>query len=560
MSEKLPLNPLESPFLTHKVTNQPPELIPYNTWDTDQPLRDAVAREGITGTQRDLQIYGALTGDDLVDAGRLANENRPTLTRFNSCGMRIDEVEFHPSYHYLMTRGIQHGVSNFPWNHEHWPGANVSRMALFYLHNQVDQGTSCPLTMTYACVPVLELQPDIARCWLPRILSCDYDPSVIPAWKKRGNTIGMGMTEKQGGSDLRTNTTSARPLEEGRGPGRLYGIVGHKWFYSAPMSDAHLILASSEGGLSCFLVPRYAPDGRLNAVYVQQLKRKLGDWSNASVEVEFKNAAAWMVGEEGRGVAIMLKMVALTRQDCIISSCGIMRQALVRAIHHARYRRAFGKRLIKQPLMKNVLADLSLEIEGHTAFAVRIARAVGLSGEDPSEAAFSRIATAIGKYWTCKRTVSFVTEAQECLGGRGYIEDNPLPRLYRQAPLNSIWEGCSNIQCLDVLRTLSKDVRSREALFREIEAARSSCLAIDSEVKWLGEALDDAGTREVQSRLIVERAAIALQASILVRAGQNVVATAFCESRLDGRRPGSFGTLSSHVPMDAIIERAFPGR
>lgn len=560
MSEKPVKIPLEGSFLTHKVINQPPELIPYNAWETDQPLKDAVAREGATRANRNLRIYGSLTGGDLTDAGRFANENNPKLLRFNACGMRIDEVEFHPSYHYLMTQGIHHGVSNFSWNHADQPGANVTRMALFYLHNQADQGTSCPLTMTYASIPVIRLQSEIARDWLPRILSGNYDPNAIPAWKKKGNTLGMGMTEKQGGSDLRTNTTSAKPLGVGRGSGNLYRIVGHKWFYSAPMSDAHLVLANSDGGLSCFLLPRYAPDERLNAVHVQQLKRKLGDWSNASVEVEFKNAVAWMVGEEGRGVAIMLKMVALTRQDCIIGSCGIMRQALVRAIHYARYRRAFGKRLIKQPLMKNVLADLSLEVEGHTALAARIARAVGLSDRDSGEAAFSRIATSIGKYWICKRTVAVVTEAQECLGGRGYIEENTLPRLYRQAPLNSIWEGCSNIQCLDVLRAISKEARSRDALFQELDAAHGSCLALDSEVEWLARALDDAETREVQSRLIVERAAVALQASILVRSGKNEVADAFCESRLGDRQHGTFGTLPHLVPMDGLVERAFPGK
>ncbi|WP_257452052.1 isovaleryl-CoA dehydrogenase [Archangium lipolyticum] len=542
-------------FVTHQVTNQAPPLT-YDAWATDTVLREAVTREGGAWAEAELAKYGPLVGGELMQLGFVANENKPKLRTFDRYGNRLDEVEFHPAYHRLMELAIAHGVPNFAWRHEDRPGAHVARMALFYLHNQADQGTSCPLTMTYASVPALRRQPELAREWLPRLSSATYDSRFIPAAQKRGATLGMGMTEKQGGSDVRTNTTRAHQLGS-RGPGQPYALVGHKWFFSAPMSDAFLVLAQAEGGLSCFLLPRFTPDGERNAIRIQRLKDKLGDWSNASSEVEFHGATAWMVGEEGRGVSTILEMVALTRQDCMIGSSGQMRQALVQAIHHARHRKAFGKWLSEQPLMLNVLADLALESEAHTVLTARVARAVDASHRDAGEAAFGRIATAIGKYWVCKRAPAFINEAQECLGGAGYVEESNLARLYRQAPLNSIWEGSGNIQCLDMLRAVTREPASRDALFGEILAARGGHPALDAEAARLAREFDDLSTLESRSRFIVERLALALQASLLIRAGNSQVADTFCESRLAGAHGQTFGTLPAHVPMHALIHRAF---
>ncbi|MEO8625043.1 MAG: isovaleryl-CoA dehydrogenase, partial [bacterium] len=446
-------------FRTHDVENQPPSLTPYDAYATDIPLREALAREGGGWAEEHVAAYGAIVGNESMALAIAANENRPTLHAFDRTGVRIDDVEFHPAYHRLMQLGVEHGVANFAWRNAASEGAHVARAALAYLHTQADQGTSCPLTMTYACVPSLEHSAELAREWLPRIVASTYDARSVPAADKVGNTVGMGMTEKQGGSDVRSNTTRATPLNT-TGPDQLYELVGHKWFFSAPMSDAHLVLAQADEGLSCFLLPRFAPDGTRNAVRIQRLKDKLGDWSNASAEVEFQGALAWMVGEPGRGIATILQMVALTRQDCLIGSAGIMRQALVQAVHHTLHRRAFGKRLVEQPLMRNVLADLALESEAATALALRVARSIDASPRDPSERALARIITAVGKYWVCKRCPPFVNETQECLGGAGYVEESVLPRLYRQAPLNSIWEGSGNIQCLDVLRALRKEPES----------------------------------------------------------------------------------------------------
>lgn len=548
--------PLTSPFATHVVTNQVPALESYDLWAMDKPLQEAVRREGGGWGGDAIAAYGKLAGGALLEAGRLANENKPKFKPFDYSGKRIDEVEFHPAYHQLMQAAVEHGVPNFAWRHADRPGAHVARMALSFLHNQADAGTSCPLTMTYACVPALRHQPDVAQAWLDRITATAYDGRSVPAWDKAGNTIGMGMTEKQGGSDVRTNTTRAWPLEA-RGPGRLYRLVGHKWFFSAPMCDAHLVLAQSGAGVSCFLVPRFAPDGSKNAVAIQRLKDKIGDWSNASAEVEFQDAVGWMVGEEGRGVATILEMVALTRQDCMIGSASIMRRALVEAIHHARYRKTFGKFLIEQPLMKNVLADLALESEAHTALTARVARAIDGSLRDATEAAIARIGTALAKYWVCKRTTVFVNEAQECLGGNGYIEEAPLARLYRQAPLNSIWEGSGNIQCIDMLRAAAREPSSRDALFAELETARGGHPALDAEITRLKTLMDDTDTLEVRARRVTERLALALQAAILVRAGMRPVADTFCETRLAGNHGAAFGTLPAHAPLDVLIERAF---
>ncbi len=551
-------------FSTHEVDNQAPLLAPYDAWRTDLPLREAIAREGGGWAEREIAAYGVIAGGELMQLGYTANENKPKFKPFDRYGNRIDEVEFHPAYHRIMQLGVAHGVSNFAWRHADQPGAHVARMAISYLHNQADQGSSCPLTMTYACVPALRHQPSLAQAWLPRVIANAYDQRFIPPDQKTGVTIGMGMTEKQGGSDVRSNSTRAYPVG-GRGPGELYELVGHKWFFSAPMCDAFLVLAQTEAGVSCFLLPRFDESGSRNAIRIQRLKDKLGDWSNASSEVEFQGATARMLGEEGRGIATILEMVALTRQDCMIGSASLMRQALVQAIHHARHRKAFGKLLVEQPLMQNVLADLALESEAHAVLTARVSRAVDASARDgknsASEAAFARIATAVGKYWVCKRAPAFVNEAQECLGGAGYVEETNLPRLYRQAPLNSIWEGSGNIQCLDVLRALTREPASRDAFFAELNTAKGGHPALDAEVVRLQAELAadnaDRGTLESRSRFLVERMALSLQAAILVRAGDRRVADTFCESRLGGGHGQVFGTLGVGAPLTYLIDRAF---
>lgn len=539
-------------FVTHEVTNQPEALRDYNAWETDAALRAAVSREGAEWAAEHLSEFGALTGGALVDLGFQANENKPKLRSFDRYGHRIDEVEFHPAYHELMAASMKYGVNGFAWRNANRAGAHVARAAVTYLAAQADAGTGCPMSMTHAAIPALRhAAPELAEKWIAKLISTEYDPRSLPMEEKTGCTIGMGMTEKQGGSDVRANTTRAMRLDDGS-----YEIVGHKWFFSAPMCDAHLVLAQAEGGLSCFLVPRILPDGTRNAVEVQRLKDKLGDWSNASSEVEFNGARGEIVGEEGRGIATIIEMVAMTRLDCMIGSSAQMRQALVQALHHARQRRAFGKLLIDQPLMRNVLADLALEAEAAVALTMRVARAIDAARREPEEAAFARIATAIGKYWICKRTPPMVNEAQECLGGIGYVEETMMPRLYRQAPLNSIWEGSGNIQCLDVLRALGREPETREALFAELQAAAGMNADYDAELSRLAHALDDAETLEFRSRRIVERAALALQASVLLRGDEPEIAAAFCRSRLGGEHGLAFGTLPPDAPVAALIGRA----
>jgi putative acyl-CoA dehydrogenase len=538
-------------FLTHEVTNQAPPIGHYNAWLTDTALREAVQREGGGWADRELSVYGEVAGGELMDLGYVANENPPKLRSFDRYGHRIDEVEFHPAYHRVMELGMRHGVHAFAWRHADRVGAHVARAAISYMHSQAEAGTGCPLTMTHSAIPALRHAPDIAREWIPRITSLDYDPRVLPAANKAGCTIGMGMTEKQGGSDVRANTTRAV-----RQPDGSYQIVGHKWFFSAPMCDAWLVLAYVDNGLTCFLMPKLRPDGSRNAIRIQRLKDKLGDRSNASSEVEFLGAWAQRVGDEGRGVATILEMVALTRLDCMIGSSALMRQACVQALHHAQHRKVFGKTLVDQPLMQNVLADLAIESEAAIALTMRVARAVDASGRDGNEAAFARISTAIGKYWICKRTPVLINEAQECLGGLGYVEESNLPRLYRQAPLNSIWEGSGNIQCLDVLRALGKEPETREALFAELLAARGLDSSLDQELHWLNEAFEERTTLELRSRMVVERTALALQASLLLRAGNEDVARSFCRSRLGGEHGLAFGTLPADLPLRALIDRA----
>lgn len=543
---------LPSRFITHQVENQATPLGAYNAYLTDHALRDAVVREGGAWGEGDLQRFGEVAGGEIMALGYTANENKPKLKVFDRYGHRIDEVEFHPAYHRVMELAMAGGVHAYAWRNEAKTGAHVVRAGLSYLHSQAEAGTGCPLTMTHSSIPALRHQPELAKFWIPKLTSTQYDPRLLPMSEKTACTIGMGMTEKQGGSDVRANTTRAVLQADGS-----YEVVGHKWFFSAPMCDAWLVLAYTDRGITCFLMPKLRPDGSRNAIRIQRLKDKLGDWSNASSEVEFLGAYAQRVGDEGRGVATILEMVALTRLDCMIGSSALMRQALVQAIHHTRHRKAFGKRLIEQPLMQNVLADLALESEAAIALTMRVARAVDASSRDPMEAAFARIATAIGKYWICKRCPSTVNEAQECLGGAGYIEETNLPRLYRQAPLNSIWEGSGNIQCLDVLRALNKEVDTRTAIFGELLSVRGQNADLDREVGWLTKAFEDVATLELRSRFVVERMALALQAAVLLRAGNAAVADSFCSSRLGGEHGLAFGTLSAQVPMTALIERAF---
>jgi putative acyl-CoA dehydrogenase len=450
-----------------------------------------------------------------------------------------------------MAAAMRHGMNGFAWRNENRQGAHVARAAIMYMGGQADAGTQCPMSMTYAAIPALRQAPKLAEKWIPKLISADYDPRPLPMEEKTGCTIGMGMTEKQGGSDVRTNTTRATARPDGG-----YDLVGHKWFFSAPMCDAHLVLAQTDGGLSCFLVPRFKPDGSKNAIEIQRLKDKLGDWSNASSEVEFCGAYGELVGKEGRGVPTIIEMVSLTRLDCMIGSSAQMRQATLQAIHHTQQRRAFGKLLSDQPLMRNVLADLALESEAAVAMTMRIARAVDSGGRNAHEMALARIATGIGKYWICKRTPAHVNEAQECLGGIGYVEETIMPRLYRQAPLNSIWEGSGNVQCLDVLRALNREPETRDALFAEMHAAAGSNPHFDAALTEVAALFDDATTLEYRSRRVVERLALTLQASILLRAGDEAIAAAFCSSRLGGRHGLAFGTLDPDAPVDHLIERA----
>lgn len=538
-------------FQTHTLENLPTPLPACNLWQADGVLSRHIERHGGGWAAEQLSALGELAGGELVELGEQANLHRPRLRAFDRYGRRIDEVEFHPAYHRIMQVAMAAGVHSFSWNHADQPGAHVARAGLMYLCSQAEAGTACPLTMTHASVAALKHAPELAAEWLPRITARQYDPRSLPAHLKSACTIGMGMTEKQGGSDVRSNSTRADRQTDGS-----YRLVGHKWFYSAPMCDAHLILAQADAGLSCFLLPRILPDGSLNAVRIQRLKDKLGDWSNASSEVEFTGAQAWRVGDEGRGVATILGMVALTRLDCMIGSAATMRAALGQALHHTSQRRAFGRLLNEQALMCNVLADLALESEAALALTLRVARAIDASARDAGEAAFGRIATAVGKYWVCKRTPMHVNEAQECLGGIGYVEENILPRLYRQAPLNSIWEGSGNVQCLDVLRALAREPECRDALLDELRAVRGEHADFDAHLSRLQQSFAHTEDLEARSRRLVEDTALALQAAELLRAGEPAVADAFCRSRLGGQHGYTFGTLPADATLKMLMERS----
>jgi len=539
------------PFATHRVENQPPEFAPRDLWADDAALREAVVREGGGDFAETLATYGALAGDELYRLSFDAHRDRPRLRTHDRFGHRIDLVEFHPNYHRIMQVAIEHGVAGLSWTQPR-PGSHIARAALSYLHHQVEPGTSCPLTMTHAAVPVLRHAAGLSG-WETKATSPFYDPRDIVCEQKLGITIGMGMTEKQGGSDVRANRTVATALSGEN----EYRLVGHKWFFSAPMSDAFLVLAQARGGLTCFLLPRWTPDGQKNAFALMRLKDKLGDWSNASSEVEFMDAWAYRIGDEGRGVATIIEMVMLTRLDCMLGAAAEMRMALAQAMHHTHHRVTFGQRLSDHALMRNVLADLSIEAEAAIVLAMRVARAVDRAPYDAQEAAFARIATAVGKYWVCRRAPGFVNEAQECLGGAGYVEESILPRLYRQAPLNSIWEGSGNIQCLDVLRALQREPQTGRALLAELEAALQLDPDLDAEIAELRPVLEGRSVPgEVEARRWVEALALALQASLLLRNG-SPMAAAFCSTRIGGDHGNAYGTLPRDFELGALIERAW---
>ena len=538
---------------THEVTNQPPPLEDYDLFGTDRVLGEGLDREQAGWARERIQKLGKIAGSaETIRLGVQANVHSPVLRTHDRFGNRIDEVEFHPAWHELMRLGVGHELHSLPWRDAR-PGAHVARSALVYMLYQIEAGFACPIAMTYSAVPTLRLDRELAAEWEPRITSPVYDSRMIPAGEKRGAICGMAMTEKQGGSDVRANTTRAARIGD-----REYAITGHKWFCSAPMSDAFFVLAHTDAGLSCFLLPRWCPDRTRNRFHIQRLKEKLGNRSNASSEVEFDGAWSRMVGEEGRGVATIIEMVNHTRLDCVIGSAAAMRQAVAQAIHHSTHRSAFGKRLVDQPLMRNVLADLAIESEAATVTMLRLARGYDEAHRDPAYRRFIRLATAVAKYWICKRTPPLVGEALECLGGNGYVEESMMPRLYREAPLNSIWEGSGNVICLDVLRAMGRDPDCVTAFFEEVNLARGADRRLDAFAGALANDLRDFDAIETRARSVVERMALALQASLLLRHSDPAVADAFSASRLAGEHGLAFGTLPRGVDFGRVVERARP--
>ncbi|AEY92460.1 acyl-CoA dehydrogenase [Streptomyces hygroscopicus subsp. jinggangensis 5008] len=538
---------------THTVTNQPPPLAGYDVFTADRALAEAVDRytgaDVLKEVRAELSALGRAAGSaQLQEWAVQANEHPPRLRSHDRYGYRIDEVDFHPAWHRLLGKGVSAGLTG-AWTR---PSGHVRRAAGFLVWTQVEAGTCCPLSMTHAAVPALRADAELAAEWEPRLTSTVYDRELRPAGQKPGALFGMGMTEKQGGSDVRANTTAARPLTEDG----TYVLTGHKWFCSAPMSDAFLVLAQAPGGLTCLLVPRVLPDGTRNVFRIQRLKDKLGNRSNASAEVEFDGTWARRVGEEGRGVRTIIGMVAATRLDCALGSAGLMRQAVAQAVHHCAHREAFGGKLVDKPLMRNVLADLALESEAATALALRLAAAWDDGGEQ--ERAFLRLAVPAAKYWITKRCAPVAVEAAECLGGNGYVEESGLPRLVRESPLNSIWEGAGNVQALDVLRALRREPGALDACLTEIGRAHGADHRLDRAVKDLFTELADLEGVEGRARRLAERLALVLQGSLLVRFAPPEVADAFCASRLGGDHGASFGTLPAGLDLESVVDRARP--
>ncbi|MEV4742988.1 acyl-CoA dehydrogenase family protein [Streptomyces sp. NPDC049555] len=541
---------------THEVFNQPPPLTGFSTADDPALLEALRAGDGAWG-EEEVRELGARAGSpEVQEQARLAEAYPPVLRTHDRFGHRVDEVEFHPAWHELMAAAVASGQHAAAWA-EPRPGAHLVRAAKFYVWAQAEPGHGCPISMTYAAVPALRAQPELAAAYEPLLASRTYDSGPRPPLDKRGLIAGMSMTEKQGGSDVRANTTRAVPAGDG-----TYVLTGHKWFTSAPMSDVFLVLAQAEQGLTCFLMPRVLPDGTRNGMRLQRLKDKLGNRSNASAEIEYEQAVAWPVGEPGRGVRTIVEMVNMTRLDCVIGSAAGMRAGLRQALHHAAYRRAFGAELIDQPLMRNVLADLAVESQAATVLAMRLAAAVDRAqAGDEQEAALRRLALAAGKYWVCKRGSAHAAEALECLGGNGYVEESGMPRLYREAPLLSIWEGSGNVAALDVLRALQREPQGLEAYFAEVApaaAAEPHLAAAVARLRTLLGELCDPGRAQLVARRLAEQLTLVLQAALLVRSGAPAVADAFCASRLEGDWGRAFGTLPPGTDLTQILQRAVP--
>lgn len=536
---------------THVVTNQPSPLENYNAFESDEVLQHWIDTFGGSWGKEKLSKYGDLVGGKLLADGFEANKHKPEFASHNRFGHRVDLVTFHPSYHTLMHEAISAEHHSLPWNNSK-KGAHVVRAGIEFLHTQADPGTGCPLTMTFASVPAIKHQPTLAKEWLPKITSTTYDPRNIPFYEKSGLTVGMAMTEKQGGSDVRANTTRAVQVGEDKGVA-TFELVGHKWFCSAPMCDAFFVLAYTEIGLSCFFLPRWKPDGTKNPMHIQRLKNKIANVSNASSEVEFRGAFAWLVGEQGRGINTILDMVAMTRFDCMVGSSSIMSLAIQQALHHTGERYAFGKNLHQQPLMQNVLADLAIEAEAALAISMRMAKAL-----DDGEHDFVRIGTAIGKYWICKRAPQHTYECMESIGAVALIADNVVARLYTESPVNAIWEGSGNVQCLDVLRTLRKEPLAVKAFIQELEQARNMNELYDEYFIKLETLLNNKKDLEFRARQIVEKMAMAWQAATLLLYGDGLIANSFIQSRLTGSGGHMYGTLDTSVNVAAIIGRAKP--
>ena len=556
---------MNAPVATHAVLNQSTALTGHNVYSADRALRDALAFHAPGADERSRLALGALLGSEAMQThARLANVHKPSLHTHDRFGHRSDNVEFHPSYHALLSSAVGAGLHATPWSLG--SGAHIERAAGFLMFTQLEPSVLCPVSMSYAVTPALRGNATVFGDWFDKLASTQYDPRLAFVGSKTGVTMGMGMTEKQGGSDVRANTTRAEYVED-TAWGRCYRLVGHKWFFSAPMSDAFLVLAQTAAGLSCFFLPRVLPGGSVNGITIQRLKDKLGNHANASSEVEFNGALAWLVGEEGRGVPQILEMGTLTRLDCALGTAGLMRGAVALALHHCAQRQAFGKRLIEQPLMQNVLADIAIESEAATALAMRLARAIDRQ-HDPFEALMRRVLTPVAKFWVCKRGAMLAQEAMECLGGNGYVEEHGeggMARIYREMPLNSIWEGAGNIMALDLLRALRKrggrNADVLQALEAELATARGAAASYDRFVDALLARFTDAadgGGDEAGARRLAQDVALAVQASLLRRHAPDFVFDAFCHSRLAGGGPQVFGTLPSNLAFDRIIQRAMP--
>jgi putative acyl-CoA dehydrogenase len=533
--------------MNDEVLNQTPPLAGYDAYAADPWLTGAVRRANvgwIAGAASDLGRF--VGSEDAQALAALANRNPPQLVSHDRFGRRIDVVDYHPSYHALMHRALGSGVHSLAWKRT--AGGFSGRAALFYVWNQLEQGTSCPVTMTFASVPLLDRAEGFGREWRAKVLSDAYDPRPAPIAEKAGATIGMAMTEKQGGSDLRAVTTLARQDSDG------FRLDGHKWFCSAPMSDAFFTLARLPEGVTCFFVPRSLPDGTRNAFHIQRLKDKCGNRSNASSEIEYHDTHAYLVGEPGRGIPTLIEMAHHTRFDIVVAIAGMMRAGLNQALHHARHRSAFGRRLVEHPLMQNVLADLALETEAATLLAFRLASAFDLARDNAEERALQRALTPIAKYWLCKRMTPVAVEAMECLGGNGYVEEAPLARLYREAPLNGIWEGSANVICLDVLRALTKSKVAFDALAREASVVPDA--RIRKRLDAAASSLADPATAEGEARWLVESLALCIQAALMKRYSSEQAAEAFCASRLESPRGHAFGTLALNSGCGALVERA----